>query len=54
MRVFAYRTVLAGSVIALGLLLSSQGGEASQQRHSRSAPLPQSTSIAISGQTLTP
>ena len=54
MRVFAYRSMLAGSVFALGLLLSSQSGEAGQQRHSRSAPLPQATSIAISGQTLTP
>ncbi len=54
MRGFAYRTVLAGSVFALGLLLSSQGGEAGQQRHPRSERLPQSTSIAISGPTLTP
>ena len=54
MRVFAYRTWLAGSVFALCLLLSSQDGEAGQQRHSRSERLPQSTSITISGPTLTP
>ena len=54
MRVFAYRTWLAGSVFALCLLLSSQGGEAGQQRQSRSVRLPQSTSITISGPTLTP
>ena len=54
MRVFAYRTVLAGGVFALALLLSSQGGEANQQRHPRSQSLPQSTSISITGPTLTP
>lgn len=54
MRVFAYRTVLAGGVFALALLLSSQDGEANQQRHSRSQSLPQSTSISITGPTLTP
>ena len=54
MRGFAYRTMLAGGAFALGLLLSSQGGEAGQQRHHPSGRLPQSTSIAITGPTLTP
>ncbi len=54
MRVFAYRTVLAGGVFALALALSSQDGEANQQRHARTQSIPQATSISITGQTLTP
>jgi len=54
MRVFAYRTVLAGGVFALALLLSGQSGQANQQRHARTQSLPQSSSISITGQTLTP
>jgi predicted transglutaminase-like cysteine proteinase len=46
--------VLAGGVFALALALSSQGGEANQQRHARTQTVPQATSISITGPTLTP
>ena len=48
------RPVLAGSVVALSVLLSCASGQAASQRHSRHAPIPQATSISVGDQTLTP
>ena len=54
MRVLLGRPVLAGSVLALSVLLSCASGQAASQRHSRHAPIPQATAISVGEQTLTP
>ena len=54
MRVLLGRPVLAGSVLALSLLLSCASGQAASQRQSRHAPIPKATAISVGEQTLTP
>ena len=54
MRVLLGRPVLAGSVLALSVLLCCASAQAASQRHSRHAPVPQATSISVGEQTLTP
>jgi len=53
MRVLLGRPVLAGSVLALSVLLFCASGQAASQRHTRHAP-PQATAIFVGEQTLTP